>query len=85
MPLTRGTVVKLKSDGPKMTVKAIDGETIRCSWFDGKRLREAEFFDDMLEEDTDLADLLERLKKEKPTSDEGGDSASAKTTGDSTH
>lgn len=71
MPFTVGTVVKLKSGGPDLTVAAIDGDTVTCSWFDGARLREAKFLAGMLEEPRDLTELLERLKKEKSTATDG--------------
>lgn len=31
-----GDVVKLKSNGPKMTVNQIDGDEITCKWFNEK-------------------------------------------------
>ena len=50
-----------------MTVRAIDGESVECVWFDRATPRKETFFADMLEEDDDedVGELLERLKNEK--------------------
>ena len=41
--LKKGDVVALKSGGPRMTVSAISGESIKCNWFDNTELREGGF------------------------------------------
>lgn len=33
MKFTPGDIVALKSGGPAMTVEAVDGNSILCSWF----------------------------------------------------
>ena len=38
-----GDVVQLKSGGPPMTVKALDGDDLICIWFDGKRTLDGRF------------------------------------------
>lgn len=41
MNLQAGDVVRLKSGGPAMTIKYIDGKEAYCQWFlDGKALQE---------------------------------------------
>ena len=47
-----GTIVKLKSGGPDMTVKGAvttSGTTLRCQWFAGKKLESGDFPIDSLE------------------------------------
>ena len=45
-----GNVVKLKSGGPKMTVRNHhDGPLWVCSWFDGVELKEGYFSEEQLE------------------------------------
>jgi uncharacterized protein YodC (DUF2158 family) len=38
-----GDVVQLKSGGPQMTVKFLDGDDVICMWFDGKRTLDERF------------------------------------------
>lgn len=47
--MKKGNVVKLKSGGPKMTVKGMGGPYWICSWFDGVELREGQFSEEQLE------------------------------------
>nr|WP_281722858.1 DUF2158 domain-containing protein [Nitrosomonas nitrosa] len=50
MELKKGDVVRLKSGGPKMTIKFIEGETVACVWFNEKNQKqEAAFEAEMLE------------------------------------
>ena len=63
MSFAVGTKVRLNSDGPTMTVKALDGESVTCVWFDKATLREATFSIEMLEEPARLDELLEALKR----------------------
>jgi uncharacterized protein YodC (DUF2158 family) len=41
--LSEGQIVELKSGGPKMTVKSIDGPNAVCMWFSGEKLNEMSF------------------------------------------
>lgn len=41
--LSEGQIVELKSGGPKMTVKSVDGPTAVCMWFSGEKLSENSF------------------------------------------
>jgi len=41
--LSEGQIVELKSGGPKMTVKSIDGPNAVCMWFSGEKLNEKSF------------------------------------------
>lgn len=34
-PIVPGTIVSVKSGGPKMTVAAVNGDEVKCSWFVG--------------------------------------------------
>ena len=45
----RGNIVKLKSDGPEMTVRGIEGEYVICDWFDGDKPMEKSFINSTLE------------------------------------
>jgi uncharacterized protein YodC (DUF2158 family) len=36
--LKEGDVVLLKSGGPEMTIREINGKTVGCQWFDDKEL-----------------------------------------------
>lgn len=41
-----GTIVKLKSGGPDMTVRGVtaaSGNVLRCQWFAGKKLESGDF------------------------------------------
>lgn len=38
-----GDIVQLKSGGPPMTVKALDGDDVICMWFEGKRTLDGRF------------------------------------------
>lgn len=48
-----GSIVKLKSGGPEMTVQAVmsltKGTVLRCQWFAGKKLESGDFPPDSLE------------------------------------
>jgi uncharacterized protein YodC (DUF2158 family) len=44
-----GSTVVLKSGGPLMTVKWIDGTEVYCEWFDGKKLVGDKFLTTSLE------------------------------------
>ena len=69
---TVGDLVKLKSDGPIMTVEKVRGDSITCVWFDGKKAQDRKFAAATLERQSDrLGDILIRLKgeDEKATSD----------------
>lgn len=37
MNIKAGDIVVLKSGGPNMTVKWVDGSECYCEWFDGKK------------------------------------------------
>jgi uncharacterized protein YodC (DUF2158 family) len=41
--LSEGQIVELKSGGPKMTVKSIDGPDAVCIWFSGEKCSEKSF------------------------------------------
>lgn len=44
-----GDKVRLKSDGPSMTVEEIDGGDISCAWFNGNDLKRTSFPSSALE------------------------------------
>ncbi len=50
---TVGTIVKLKSGGPEMTIQRevvfSTGNVLRCQWFAGKKLESGDFPADSLE------------------------------------
>jgi uncharacterized protein YodC (DUF2158 family) len=48
-PIKKGDIAHLRSGGPDMTFGLIDGEQVRCKWFERDKLREAMF---------DLSDLF---------------------------
>lgn len=39
-----GTLVKLKSGGPRMTVNTVVGDACGCLWFEGDELHDAHFY-----------------------------------------
>jgi uncharacterized protein YodC (DUF2158 family) len=41
--LSEGQIVELKSGGPKMTVKSIEGPNAVCMWFSSEKLNERSF------------------------------------------
>lgn len=43
MNFKSGDTVKLKSGGPVMTIKWINGDEVACAWFDGKKPLSQEF------------------------------------------
>lgn len=47
-PFKPGDIVKLKSGGPEMTVKAVQKFNIVCQWFSGKKLEAGLFVEDSL-------------------------------------
>ncbi|KAA2223038.1 DUF2158 domain-containing protein [Chryseobacterium sediminis] len=47
--IKKGDVVKLKSGGPKMTVKGLAGVYWVCSWFVGEELKEGMFTSEQFE------------------------------------
>jgi uncharacterized protein YodC (DUF2158 family) len=53
-----GTIVKLKSGGPRMTVEGpgMSLQAVRCTWFDGTELRRSEFHEDQLETEGPIGD-----------------------------
>jgi uncharacterized protein YodC (DUF2158 family) len=42
-PFKPGDTVRLKSGGPAMTVKAVEGAWVSCDWFDGSKKHEDTF------------------------------------------
>ena len=48
MSFNLGDVVRLNSGGPPMTVRAVDGDTVLCDWFDGTKKCEDKFPSTML-------------------------------------
>jgi uncharacterized protein YodC (DUF2158 family) len=40
---TVGEIVQLKSGGPRMTIKSIDGSDVACIWFSGHKLNGRSF------------------------------------------
>jgi uncharacterized protein YodC (DUF2158 family) len=56
----KGSVVRLKSGGPQMTVRdVVDGGWAVCDWFDGKEAKTANF-------QTDQLDLVDQSPKTMP-------------------
>lgn len=45
-----GTVVQLKSGGPKLTVTAVKNENVWCSWFSGHEVKNHNFTAESLQE-----------------------------------
>lgn len=41
-----GDLVRLKSGGPTMTIRGIDGDQYDCTWFNDKHIQQAGFFYD---------------------------------------
>ncbi len=73
MALAGGSTVRLNSGGPLMTVREVEGDTVRCDWFDKEgRLRKAEFLTNQVNEDSGgdkIAEILERIKAERQRRD----------------
>ena len=42
-PLKAGETVRVKSGGPVMTIKVIEGDEAICTWFDGTKKKESRF------------------------------------------
>ncbi|WP_081499456.1 MULTISPECIES: YodC family protein [unclassified Pseudomonas] len=49
MAFAIGTIVKLKSGGPDMTVYSIDRSHLNCQWFAGKKLERGAFHVETIE------------------------------------
>ncbi len=49
MAFAIGSIVKLKSGGPDMSVKFVNGYNYTCQWFAGKKLEQGIFHVDTLE------------------------------------
>lgn len=64
-PFSVGDRVRLKSDGPIMTVEKVRGDTVTCVWFDGKKAQDRKFPAATLEGPDEMGDLLDRLKEEQ--------------------
>ncbi len=58
-----GDLVKLKSDGPKMTVEGVGDDSIMCVWFDNKKLLRAAFAEATLEDAGKLDEILAAIKE----------------------
>jgi uncharacterized protein YodC (DUF2158 family) len=43
--MNAGDVVQLKSGGPSMTVREVEGKDVYCVWFDQKRVLQSERFE----------------------------------------
>jgi len=41
--LSEGQIVQLKSGGPNMTIKSMDGPNAVCMWFSGEKFNERSF------------------------------------------
>lgn len=48
---TAGETVRLKSGGPLMTVKTVEGTTVYAGWFEGNKYKEGRFQAIMLTHD----------------------------------
>jgi len=51
----KGDVVQLKSGGPKMTIGYLltdDTNRVKCTWFDGKTVKEETFYTEQLKTPT---------------------------------
>ena len=48
-PFAIGSIVKLKSGGPDMTVYSLDRGHLNCQWFAGKKLERGVFHVDTIE------------------------------------
>lgn len=61
-----GDVVVLKSGGAPMTVEAVDNDSIRCVWHDGRVIRERIFLAaTLIEGDGTVETMLERLNEKE--------------------
>ncbi len=78
MALAGGSTVRLNSGGPLMTVREVEGDTVRCDWFDKEgRLRKAEFLTNQVNEDSGgdkIAEILERWSGRAKDEDPDGGS-----------
>ena len=61
MSIEVGSKVMLKSGGPEMTVKEIDGKKVNCTWFDKSgKITEHEFAIEQLEE-YNIGDIMKNV------------------------
>jgi uncharacterized protein YodC (DUF2158 family) len=58
-----GMEVQLKSGSPTMTIQAVDGENITCTWFDKAARKDGVFHAKTIEDADKLPKLLERISK----------------------
>ena len=59
----RGDLVRLKSGGPRMTVKFVEREEAACSWFDGLKVVEHRFDVESLEAAADAPSGMRSLTR----------------------
>jgi uncharacterized protein YodC (DUF2158 family) len=60
-----GMKVKLKSGGPTMTIHAVDGDNITCTWFDKAARKDGVFHAKTIEDADMLPKILEALNKKE--------------------
>jgi uncharacterized protein YodC (DUF2158 family) len=65
MPFTAGMNVRLNTGGPRMTIEAVDGDSVNCVWFDKATLRKATFLACMIEDADHLKEILGGIEEEK--------------------